>query len=163
MTIIIIDKTKDIISDSELIGSYNTLMHEPIINCKNVIIITLSKNLQQLKREFKMNLQHLELEFYFLTVKKVIRIIPYAIDDIIRRVTNIAEFQSKNFDLKQGKQLSYSLNVKSLPIEMLYNNLKYYIFPFISCISQRVFSRTFGKFNRIMGDNAINWFVKIKF
>ena len=43
---IIIDKTNDntCISDSELIGSYNTLMQEPIISYKNVIIIILSKN-----------------------------------------------------------------------------------------------------------------------
>ena len=53
---IIIDKINDTISDPELIGSYNTLMHDPIINYKNVIIIVFSRNFWQLKREVEMNL-----------------------------------------------------------------------------------------------------------
>ena len=43
----IIDKTRDTLSDVELIGNYIKLINEPAIICKNEIIRVRSKNFEQ--------------------------------------------------------------------------------------------------------------------
>ena len=43
----IIDKTKDISSDGELVGNYVKLINEPVRIYKNVIIRVRSKNFEQ--------------------------------------------------------------------------------------------------------------------
>ena len=94
------DNADKIILDPVLSDSVCMSIQEAVNKGKNVKIRVRSKNLQQQKREALVSLQHLDLfPPLILASREAINNIPKTIVEVSRRVTNIGEFQNRNFDL----------------------------------------------------------------